>query len=66
MDLHVDLNGKSRNELQELAERYEWMMAAIRGELIAIHHRLFMLTEEMDILPDGHPICGGIDSPRLV
>jgi hypothetical protein len=51
MELY-DLSGKSRRELLEIAQQYEWMLASIRAHLIAVHHRLFMLTEEMDILPD--------------
>ena len=53
MDLHQDLTGKSRGELLEIAEQYEWMLQTIRANLIAVHHRLFVLTEEMDVLPDS-------------
>lgn len=60
MDLHLDLKGKSRRELLEIAERYEWMMESLRAQLIAVHHRLFLLTEEMDVLPDG--ACSPVDA----
>jgi hypothetical protein len=52
MDLYQDLTGKSRRELLEIAEQSEWMLESIRANLIAVHHRLFVITEEMDILPE--------------
>jgi hypothetical protein len=55
MDLYQDLTGKSRRELLEIAEQYEWMLESIRANLIAVHHRLFVLTDEMDISPEPAP-----------